>query len=580
MKTLRLCILLLIVSNTLFPQNNIDFDSNWQSYSRQGLGSDQQDIGAVYGKLNLDYRVIVQGEIATIKIKLKRFTPDNQNAYHYPPHGRTYTLDALNKLGVTTSRYNTEVTTNYRADEFEAVEAIFECSDGNHIRIATIEKGLKSGDEWLGPFQLGSTYSLSLALKYADERKFHQCAKNSGIMLKKFLLTGGTQQTNSNYINSILDKPNKVDSNSTMKENENYSLITEENTQTVIDYQLQSQGNQYLASGDYLLAANSYLKAGDNNSAIAATGFAFAKAWVDGSKQRKERLIKESQSKFSKILDSIELKRKFANNLLKDNNIKDYYFKELELLDLEIEGILTAFYIYRKSDLSSDEFFYKELESKYNSKLNQLINSNFLNDYQKLHLYFSYHYFSASDLNNSFVTNAFLKLNQIDKQKLISNAIINFRYLAYRIGQNKAVTEGNYIKYMKSFDEKILLALKHELDYHFYVSLPPEVNKNEIEKANIFVKSDYIMRSGALLKSKKKTEKIMNDFNLYSYIEENKNRNSFKINIQTYSMQNSPLGLSISLIESTKLLKELIDLDKKRTNKSYKNLLKEKAGGY
>lgn len=483
MKRLVLLFFLFVISETIFCQNNLDFDSNWQTYSRQGLGSDQQDIGAVYGKLDLDYRVIVQGEIATIKIRLTNFIYDSQNAYNYPPHGRTYTLDALNKLGVTTSRYNTEVITNYRADAFEAVEAIFECSDGNHIRTATIEKGIKTGDEWSGPFQLGSTYSLRIPLKYADKEKFYECFKNSAIRLKNFLLTGGTQQTNSKYINNILNNPNEVDSNSKSEKTDDYLNNTEEQVQNSdasavdikkpyeyskkewegmnkdeqqaslryqlnkinepesisqknqINEQLQKQGNRHLANGDFSSAFQVYSSAGDNMSAMIAGTAGLINSITERSKEKRENKKILRQNNIKSQLSRIENLHK---QILDDNNFVDefilkgsennsQYVKLLNHFDKRIQllGRLYNRDFIREikgteNEIKIDNLRF-EIQKAYINDITKSLNAKFINFKQRLHLYAVYNLFDFIS-NNYKIENAiddFKKLELNEKTQLI-----------------------------------------------------------------------------------------------------------------------------------------------------------------
>ncbi|WP_209403538.1 hypothetical protein [Pseudozobellia sp. WGM2] len=520
MKQLVFYILLFSITDNLFAQLNTDFDSNWQSYSRQGLGSDQQDIGAVYGKLNLDYRVIVQGEMATIKIKLNRFTPDNQNAYHYPNHGRTYNLDALNKLGISTSRYNTEVKTNYRVDEFEAVEVIFECLDDNHNRIATAAKGLKRDDEWFGPFIFGNTYSIRLPLQYADKEKFYACVPNTGITLKKFILTGGTQQTDSNFINKILDNPSEVENNTITGKNESNSfnekdetsniesstviikkpyeyskeewesmsnneqqeslkyqlnqLNTEASSQNVqINEQLQSQGYASLMQGDFAGAITSLSEAGDSYGAMAAVGVGMTTSLIKDIKEARNLKKRNAKEHYTSTLVNVEELIQQSNRLLLDKDVQSYFLKEIEIMKTNLEALA---WINAANTIENSDYHNKLVESiesfsrkrfEYNEK------GHILDDYQKIQLYL-YHHYELDDLSIHKKYQDIFQNLELEKQKfLISSSLSihnNFREEVILSGRgiNSYTTNNSIFSKKKDFyDLKLAMVLNLISSYDF-----------------------------------------------------------------------------------------------------------------
>ncbi|WP_179021955.1 hypothetical protein [Winogradskyella forsetii] len=289
-----------------------------------------------------------------------------------------------------------------------------------------------------------------------------------------------------------------------------------------IDKELQMEGNQAMASGDYAAAYQAYDASGDNISAITAGGAYIVDLWSKGANGRKKAKIAERDKNLKISLNDINSLRKESQLLFNSNQYEEYFRKELIILDKELFAIFQALLLSRKSKTAEDENLVKQMEKDFKKKTEFLMRNKFINGYQKLRIFYSFAYYSDELELNKLMKNEFLKLDDDTKQFLIYDSAKKFMSLMgehadYMVkmdvspfGQSIAFTK----KYFDNLDIKFKLALEGSLDYHFYLptskSLPPHPFQSEqaprvsFEK---FCKRMWLKETKKYLKQKIKMDK-------------------------------------------------------------------------
>jgi hypothetical protein len=188
--------------------------------------------------------------------------------------------------------------------------------------------------------------------------------------------------------------------------------------------------------------------------------------------------IAERSKDLKLTLDEISLLRKEATKLFYDNQHEEYFEKELTIRDKELFAIFQALMVSRKSKTINDKNFVIELEKDFKAKTELLMESEFLNNHQKLKLFFSNSYFiDDQNMIDSF-KKEFAKLDTKTKQSLVIDCIQHYDNLCYSKGyyldELKLTTIYSYPtkhleEYRRKHDSKILLALEGSLDYHFNI---------------------------------------------------------------------------------------------------------------
>ncbi|WP_299433340.1 hypothetical protein [uncultured Maribacter sp.] len=527
---IKIPLFLFFICSISFSQN---FDSKWQSYSRQGLGvSSAKDIGAVWGKLDLDYQVTVRGEIVTIKFKLKKFTPSNSDAYYYQPQGKTYTLEALNKLGISNSRYISEINANYTVNEFEEVSVSFICNNDNESNIATAGKGSTIGGGVVnGPFQLDRIYSISLPLQYGYRLGFHNCLAKSEMKISKITFGGGTQQTDSSFINQILDNPSEVENTAISGKNESNLAIEEDKTSNIesgmdnikkpyeyskeewesmssqeqqsslqnqldnlysndsntteisIDKNLQKQGYASMAKGDFLSAASNLSAAGDTYGAIAATGVGITSSLIKDFRDARNLKKKNAEEQYTSILILVEELIQQSNKLLLNKDVQAYFLKEIEIMKANLEALA---WINAANTMENSEYHDKlvdAIESFSGKKFKFNDQSNFLNDFQKLQLYL-YHHYELDDLEIHKKYLGIFQNLELEKQKFLISSSLDLHYTFRQnvINSGRYKNRYNYIFTKKKdfYDYKLASLLNTKIDLNFDPAIKhPELSQGK-----------------------------------------------------------------------------------------------------
>jgi hypothetical protein len=462
MKNLHLILLIgfLLIFLNSYSQTNFKYDSGWKLMTLDGGKVDNDDYGAALGKVQLNYKVVLNNTTVKIDIKINSFKPNERYAYTVPNQNkRAYTLGDLQSLGISNSTYNFEMTKNFNVKKFLDLTVRFECNNGNHIETLENSTGTKIKDELNGPFYIGKNYQFTLNLidPSGQQNDFAKCAQVRGYKLALFNIHIFTQNSHSKLINDYILKNQNTENNNqtkpfdqtksaskadlkrpyeyTKQEWESMSIEQQEaswqynidnpiagvnsTNNPQINEQLQNIGFHEAAKGNYGTAIVNLSNSGDNLGGAAVAAFAIIDGLFGSSGNGSENNEIHSRADFwqkrglNYYNNKMTILKDYINAKSNDENeaediLKMIRFEMLRCIVLKNNSLLT-------SNVDAIKLHETEHE-RIKHKIKSFLNDSSISDDLKIELYMSNFY--SSDIDEPYITSIFKKLD-VNRQQII-----------------------------------------------------------------------------------------------------------------------------------------------------------------